>query len=84
MTAATCRVLVNGGSGRTRRKRQVLSGTVTFPASVSSGEVSGLKEGQWYQFNVSVSLLIGGQTFNAVPGTPIAAMTGNMSGCSVC
>ena len=73
---------VNGGSGR--RRRQVLSGTVTFPVSVSSGVVSGLQEGQQYQFSVSVSLLIGGQTFTSLPGTPLAAMTGNMSGCSVC
>ena len=64
---------VNGGSGR--RRRQVVSGTLTFPASASSGVVSGLQEGQQYQFSVSVSLLIGGQTFNAVPGTPLTATT---------
>ena len=57
---------VNGGNGR--RRRQVVSGTVTFPASVSSGVVSGLQEGQQYQFSVSVSLLIGGQVFTSVPG----------------
>ena len=73
---------VNGGSGR--RKRQVVSGTVTFPASASSGVVSGLQEGQQYQFSVSVSLLIDGQTLSSTPGTPMNAMTGNMSGCSVC
>ena len=44
-------------------RRQVVSGTVTFPASVSSGVVSGLQEGQQYQFSVRVSLLIGGQVF---------------------
>ena len=43
--------------------------SVTFPASASSGEVSGLQEGQQYQFSVSVSLLIGGQTFNSTSGS---------------
>ena len=70
---------VNGGSGR--RRRQVVSGTVAFPASASSGVVSGLQEGQQYQFSVSVSLLIGGQTFNAVPGTPLTATTSVYSIC---
>ena len=65
---------VNGGSGR--RRRQVDSGTVTFPASASSGVVSGLQEGQQYQFSVSVSLLIDGQTFNSAPGPPMAVTTG--------
>ena len=55
---------VNGGSGR---RRQVVSGTVTFPASGSSGVVSGLQEGQQYQFSVSVSLTVSGQIFNSVP-----------------
>ena len=41
------------GSGG--RRRQVCSGTVIFPASASSGVVSGLQEGQQYQFSVSVS-----------------------------
>ena len=58
---------VNGVNGR--RRRQVVSGTVTFPASVSSGVVSGLQEGQQYQFSVSVSLLIGGQVFTSVLGS---------------
>ena len=49
---------VNGGSGR--RRRQVVSGTVTFPASASSGVVSGLQKGQQYQFSVSVSLNVTG------------------------
>ena len=43
--------------------------SVTFPASASSGVVSGLQEGQQYQFSVSVSLLIGGQTFNSTSGS---------------
>ena len=63
---------VNGGSGR--RRRQVGSGTVTFPASASSGVVSGLQEGQQYLFSVSVSLLIGGQTLSSTPGASMAAM----------
>ena len=67
--------LVNGGSGR--RRRQVAgSEIVTFPANTSSGVVSGLQEGQQYQFSVSVSLLIGGQTYNSTPGVPKNAMTG--------
>ena len=37
----------------------------TFPASASSGVVSGLQEGQQYQFSVSVSLTVSGQTFNS-------------------
>ena len=41
----------------------------TFPVSASSGVVSGLQEGQQYQFSVSVSLLIGGQTFNSTSGS---------------
>ena len=65
---------VNGGSGR--RRRQVDSGTVTFPASASSGVVSGLQEGQQYQFSVSVSLSVSGQTFNNAPGPPMGVTTG--------
>ena len=37
----------------------------TFPASASSGVVSGLQEGQQYQFSVSVSFTVSGQTFNS-------------------
>ena len=62
---------VNGGSGR---RRQVVSGTVTFPASASSGLVSGLQEGQQYRFSVSVSLTVSGQIFNSVPGAPTTAV----------
>ena len=57
--------IVNGGSGR-----QTDSGSVTFPASVSSGVVSGLLGGQQYQFSVSVTLSVGGHTYTGVPGTP--------------
>ena len=66
---------MNGGSGR--RRRQVAgSEIVTFPVSASSGVVSGLQEGQQYQFSASVSLLIGGQTYNGTPGVPKNATTG--------
>ena len=65
---------VNGSNGR--RRRQVDSGTVTFPGSASSGVVSGLQEGQQYQFSVSVSLLIGGERFNSTPGPSMAGMAG--------
>ena len=56
----------------------VISGTVTFPVSASSGVVSGLQEGQQYQFSVSVSLLINGQTYTSTPGEPFNAMTGTV------
>ena len=63
------------GSGR--MKNQVDSGTASFvPASVSSGVVSGLQEGQQYQFSVSVSISVNGQTYTSTPGEPVTAMTG--------
>ena len=62
------------GSGR--MKKQVDSGTVSFPASASSGVVSGLQEGQQYQFSVSVSISVNGQTYTSPPGEPVTAMTG--------
>ena len=68
---------VNGGSGR--RRRQIISGTAIFPVSTSSGVVSGLQEGQQYQFSVSVSLFIDGKTFTSTPGISLTAMTGSMS-----
>ena len=40
----------------------------------SSGVVSGLQEGQQYQFSVSVSLTVSGQIFNGVPGAPTTAV----------
>ena len=52
------------------------SGTVTFPASVSSGVVAGLQEGHQYQFSVSVSLLIDGQLYTNTPVEPFTAKTG--------
>ena len=57
------------------------SRTVIFPASASSGVVSGLQEGQQYQFSVSVSLLIDGQTYTSTPGDPFNAMTGKHDLC---
>ena len=51
-------------------KRLNDSGSITFPASVSSGVVSGLLGGQQYQFSVSVTLSVGGQTYTGVSGTP--------------
>ena len=65
--------IVNGGSGR--RRRQTDSGSVTFLASVSSGVVSGLLGGQQYQFSVSVTLSVGGQTYTGEPGTPLKLST---------
>ena len=48
----------------------ISSETVTFPASASSGVVSGLQEGQQYQFSVSVSFTVNGLTYNSTPGEP--------------
>ena len=62
------------GSGR--MKKQVDSGTASFSASASSGVVSGLQEGQQYQFSVSVSISVNGQTYTSTPGEPVTAMTG--------
>ena len=71
---------MNGGSGR--RRRQVAgSEIVTFPVSASSGVVSGLQEGQQYQFSISVSLLIGGQTYNGTPGEFKTTSTGTVMEC---
>ena len=58
--------IVNGGSGR---RRQTDSGSFIFPASVSSGVVSGLLGGQQYQFSVSVTLSVGGQLYKSMPET---------------
>ena len=52
------------------------SGTVTFPASASSGVVAGLQEGQQYQFSVSVSISVNEQIFNSTPGEPKIFFTG--------
>ena len=41
----------------------------TFPASASSGVVSGLLERQQYQFSVSVSLSVSGQVFHSLSGS---------------
>ena len=65
--------IVNGGSGR---RRQSNSGSVTFPASVSSGVVSGLLGGQQYQFSVSVTLRVGGVLYMGVPGAAMSLMAG--------
>ena len=59
--------IVNGG-------RQSNSGTVTFSASVSSGVVPGLLEGQQYQFSVGVTLSVGGVLYMSVPGPPLTGM----------
>ena len=63
--------IVNGGSGR--RRRQSNSGSVTFPASVSSGVVSGLMGGQQYQFSVSVTLSVGIQMYFGARGPSVNA-----------
>ena len=70
------------GSGR--RRRQTNSETAVFPANVSSGVVSGLQEEQQYQFSVSVSLSVSGQTFNSTPGTPMTAVTSMINNVEKC
>ena len=44
-----------------------VNGTLTFPASASSGVVSGLQEGRQYQFSVSVTLNVNGELFSGLP-----------------
>ena len=46
-----------------------VNGTITFPVSASSGVVSGLQEGQQYQFSVTVTLniLFNGKLFRGSP-----------------
>ena len=58
------------------KSRQRGPETATFPANASSGVVSGLQEGQQYNFSVSVTLIINGQTYNSTPGEPLTVMTG--------
>ena len=50
--------------------------SVTFPASASSGVVSGLQEGQQYQFSVSVSFTVSGKVFKSIIGS-MQAVTGD-------
>ena len=44
-----------------------VNGTLTFPASASSGVVSGLQEGRQYQFSVTVTLIVSGELFSGLP-----------------
>ena len=44
-----------------------VSGIVTFPDTVSSGVVSGLRGGQQYQFSVTVTLNISGKLYTDPP-----------------
>ena len=44
-----------------------VNGTLTFPASASSGVVSGLQEGRQYQFSVTVTLNVSGVLFSGLP-----------------
>ena len=54
------------------------SGAVHFPANVSSGVVSGLQEGQWYQFNISAFITVNGQSFSGIP------VSQRISECHIC
>lgn len=62
-------IIVNDG-----RSRRQTAGSVTFSASVSSGVVPGLLEGQQYQFSVGVTLSVGGVLYMSVPGPPLTGM----------
>ena len=44
-----------------------INGTLTFPASASSGVVSGLQEGRQYYFSVTVTLNVSGVLFSGLP-----------------
>ena len=44
-----------------------INGTLTFPASASSGVVSGLQEGRQYNFSVTVTLNVNGELFSGLP-----------------
>ena len=44
-----------------------VNGTLTFPASASSGVVSGLQEGRQYNFSVTVTLNVSGELFSGLP-----------------
>ena len=53
-----------------------VSGTVTFPNTVSSGVVSGLQGGQQYQFSVTVTLNISGELYTDPPDYTLSPITG--------
>ena len=55
----------------------------TFPVSASSGVVSGLQEGQQYQFSVTVSFTVSGQVFKSIIGS-MQAITGDYVCMYVC
>ena len=44
-----------------------VNGTILFSVSASSGVVSGLQEGQQYQFSVTVTLNVTGKLFTGSP-----------------
>ena len=56
-----------------------VSGTVTFPNTVSSGVVSGLQGGQQYQFSVTVTLNISGEFYTDPPDYTLPPLTGKKS-----
>ena len=53
-----------------------VSGTVTFPNTVSSGVVSGLQGGQQYQFSVTVTLNISGELYTDPPDYTLPPVSG--------
>ena len=58
-----------------------VSGTVTFPDTVSSGVVSGLQGGQQYQFSVTVTLNISGELYTGSPDYTPPPISGIMRKC---
>ena len=53
-----------------------VSGTVTFPDTVSSGVVSGLQRGQQYQFSVTVTLNVSGELYTDPPDYTLPPISG--------
>ena len=53
-----------------------VSGTVTFPSTVSSGVVSGLQGGQQYQFGITVTLNVSGKLYSEPPDYTLKSISG--------
>ena len=56
-----------------------VSGTATFPASASSGEVSGLLERQQYNFSVTTTLNVNGELFQGLPDFTQSSVNGELN-----
>ena len=56
-----------------------VGGTATFPASASSGEVSGLLERQQYNFSVTTTLNVNGELFQGLPDFTQSSVNGELN-----